>query len=267
MNQYGQLIQSLLISALAFVLLQRRSGQLRSERHAFAVELELARQQIVIERQQSEEQSRFMAMLTHELKTPMSVIRMALGSLRMQLGEQRILAHAERAVDDMNAVVERCTQADRIEQGQLEIQSETIVLAELINDVRDNSREPERVILHPGTVPLLRSDSQLLRTVLSNLIDNALKYSPAASTINVKWGTKSTGLWLSVDNVASAAGMPDASKVFTKYYRSPGAHSKTGSGLGLYLVRGLCIQLQGMVSYRPEANIVRFEVWLPVSTR
>ncbi len=267
MNQYGQLMQSLLISALAFVLLQRRSSQLRSERHAFAVELELARQQIAIERQQSEEQSRFMAMLTHELKTPMSVIRMALGSLRMQLGEQRILAHAERAVDDMNAVVERCTQADRIEQGQLEIQRETIVLAELINDVRDNSREPERVVLHPSTVPLLRSDSQLLRTVLSNLIDNALKYSPAASVINVKWGAKSAGLWLSVDNVASSAGMPDASKVFTKYYRSPGAHSKTGSGLGLYLVRGLCTQLQGMVSYRPEANIVRFEVWLPVSTR
>jgi signal transduction histidine kinase len=267
MNQYGQLMQSLLISALAFVLLQRRSSQLRSERHAFAVELELAQQQIVIERQQSEEQSRFMAMLTHELKTPMSVIRMALGSLRMQLGEQRILAHAERAVDDMNAVVERCTQADRVEQGQLEIQRETIVLAELINDVRDNSREPERVVLHPGTVPLLQSDSQLLRTVLSNLIDNALKYSPAASVINVKWGAKSAGLWLSVDNVASSAGMPDASKVFTKYYRSPGAHSKTGSGLGLYLVRGLCTQLQGMVSYRPEANIVRFEVWLPVSTR
>jgi len=267
MNQYGQLVQSLLISALAFVLLQRRSSQLRSERHAFAVELELARQQIAIERQQSEEQSRFMAMLTHELKTPMSVIRMALGSLRMQLGEQRILQHAERAVDDMNAVVERCTQADRVEQGGLEIQRETIVLSELISNVRENSREPERVVLHPGTVPLLCSDSQLLRTVLSNLIDNALKYSPPASAINVKWGTKSAGLWLSVDNVASSAGMPDASKVFTKYYRSPGAHSKTGSGLGLYLVRGLCTQLQGMVSYRPEADIVRFEVWLPVSTR
>ena len=267
MNQYGQLMQSLLISALAFVLLQRRSTQLRSERRAFAVELELAQQQIAIERQQSEEQSRFMAMLTHELKTPMSVISMALGSLRMQLGEQRILLHAERAVDDMNAVVERCTQADRIEQGQLEILRETIVLAELVQDVCDNSREPERVVLHPGTVPLLHSDSQLLRTVLSNLIDNAMKYSPAASVINVKWGVKSAGLWLSVDNVASSAGMPDASKVFTKYYRSPGAHSKTGSGLGLYLVRGLCTQLQGMVSYRPEANIVRFEVWLPVSTR
>ncbi|WP_147693450.1 sensor histidine kinase [Vogesella mureinivorans] len=267
MNQYGQLMQSLLISALAFVLLQRRSTQLRSERHVFAVELELAQQQIAIERQQSEEQSRFMAMLTHELKTPMSVISMALGSLRMQLGEQRILLHAERAVDDMNAVVERCTQADRIEQGQLDILRETIVLAELVQDVCSNSREPERVVLHPGTVPLLHSDSQLLRTVLSNLIDNAMKYSPAASVINVKWGVKSAGLWLSVDNVASSAGMPDASKVFTKYYRSPGAHSKTGSGLGLYLVRGLCTQLQGMVSYRPEANIVRFEVWLPVSTR
>jgi signal transduction histidine kinase len=267
MNQYGQLMHSLLTSTLAFVLLQRRSGQLRSERHAFAVQLELAQQQIVIERQQREEQSRFMAMLTHELKTPMSVVRMALGSLRLSLGEQRILQHAERAVDDMNAVVERCTQADRIEQGLSLIQRETLVMAELVASVCDNCREPERLVRHPGTVPLLQSDSQLLRTILANLIDNALKYSPAGSKVNIKWGGRDGGLWFTVDNVAASAGMPDASKVFTKYYRSPGAHSKTGSGLGLYLVRGLCTQLQGTVTYLPEANIVRFEVWLPVSIR
>jgi signal transduction histidine kinase len=267
LNQFGQLLLSLLTSALAFVLLQRRSDQLRQERRAIALELELARHQIDIERAQREQQSRFMAMLTHELKTPMSVIRMALGSLRLQLGPQRLLQHAEHAVDDMNAVVERCTLVDRIEQAAQPLQRQTVVLAELLADVVDGCREPLRVVLHPATVPLLQTDTQLLRIVLSNLIDNALKYSPSNSEINVKWGATGGGVWLTVDNRMASAGMPDASKVFTKYYRSPGAHSKTGSGLGLYLVRGLCTQLQGSIAYRPEADIVRFEVWLPVSIR
>lgn len=267
LNQYGQLLLSLLTSALAYVLLQRRSSQLRQERHAIALELELARQQIDIERQQREQQGRFMAMLTHELKTPMSVIRMALGSLRLQMGEQRLLRHAEYAVDDMNAVVERCTLVDRVEQGAQPLQCQTVVLAELLDEVRTTSREPQRVCLHPATVPLLQTDTQLLRIVLSNLIDNALKYSPVNSEVNVKWHATGRDVWLSVDNRVASAGMPDASQVFTKYYRSPGAHSKTGSGLGLYLVRGLCTQLQGSIAYRPEADIVRFEVWLPVSIR
>lgn len=267
MNLYGQLMHSLLTSALAYVLLQRRSDQLRRERRSIALELELAQQQIDIERQQREQQGRFMAMLTHELKTPMSVISMALGSLRLQLGEQRLLQHAEHAVGDMNDVVERCMLVDRIEQGAQPVHSQTVVLAELLADIRAASRQPERVCLHPATVPLLQTDTPLLRIVLSNLIDNALKYSPANSGINVKWGATGSGVWLSVDNRVASAGMPDASKVFTKYYRSPGAHSKTGSGLGLYLVRGLCTQLQGSIAYRPEADLVRFEVWLPVSIR
>ena len=134
MNQYGQLMLSLLTSALAYALLQRRSDQLRRERRSISLELELARQQIDIERQQREQQGRFMAMLTHELKTPMSVIRMALGSLRLQLGEQRLLQHAEHAVDDMNAVVERCTLVDRIEQGEQPLQCRTVVLASLLDE-------------------------------------------------------------------------------------------------------------------------------------
>lgn len=267
MNRYGQLLLSLLTSALAYVLLQRRSSQLRQERRAIALELELARQQIDIERQQREQQSRFMAMLTHELKTPMSVIRMALGSLRLQLGQQRLLQHAEHAVDDMNAVVERCTLVDRIDQGEQALQCQTVVLADLLADIREACREPSRLVLQPATLPLLQTDTQLLRIVLSNLIDNALKYSPSNSEVHVKCGASGSSVWLSVDNKPAAAGMPDASKVFTKYYRSPGAHSKTGSGLGLYLVRGLCTLLQGRIAYRPEADIVRFEVWLPVTIR
>ena len=66
-----------------------------------------------------------------------------------------------------------------------------------------------------------------------------------------------------IDNTPGAAGHPDPRQVFKKYYRSPGAHSKTGSGLGLYLVHNVARQLGGWVRYVPNDSCVRFELWLP----
>ena len=75
---------------------------------------------------------------------------------------------------------------------------------------------------------------------------------------------KQPGMLVTIRNQPGHAGWPDAQKVFQKYYRSPGAHSKTGSGLGLYLVRSAARRLGGWVRYVPDTNTVMFEFWLPL---
>jgi signal transduction histidine kinase len=66
-----------------------------------------------------------------------------------------------------------------------------------------------------------------------------------------------------VRNQVGPAGLPDADKVFDKYYRSPGAHRKTGSGLGLYLVKSYMQLLGGYVGYAVVADEVEFSIWMP----
>jgi K+-sensing histidine kinase KdpD len=114
---------------------------------------------------------------------------------------------------------------------------------------------------------LLHTDASLLRLVLGNLIDNALKYSPPRSDITILiassvYGTRA-GAQISIQNLPGVAGWPDATEVFKKYYRSPRAHHQTGSGLGLYLVHSTAHMLGGEMRYAPDAHYVRFTLWLP----
>jgi signal transduction histidine kinase len=68
---------------------------------------------------------------------------------------------------------------------------------------------------------------------------------------------------LSVTNNPGASGWPDADQLFAKYYRSSSAQLQSGTGLGLYLSHTLATQLGGTLRYRPAAQSIRFELWLP----
>jgi signal transduction histidine kinase len=115
-------------------------------------------------------------------------------------------------------------------------------------------------------------DAGLLKTMISNLIDNALAYSPPESVVTLtvqKITSQHPPSWLvlSVSNHVGKAGMPDAQKVFTKYYRAAAAHQRTGSGLGLFLVKNLAEMVEGHLLYRssPSERVqVVFELHLPL---
>ena len=215
-----------------------------------------------------DEQDKFMSMLSHELKTPLSVLRMALevGATLSPITSK----HAKQAVHDMNAIVERCLQAGRIEHRRHVATQQSCRLHELLAELRTASPGGERLHINLPDLPALPSftaDVPLLRIALHNLMDNALKYSAADSAVQIAANAQvyrhRNGILVSVSNAPGAAGMPDPRKVFAKYYRSPGAHSKTGSGLGLFLVQSAVRELGGWVRYAPEADRVRFELWLP----
>ena len=108
--------------------------------------------------------------------------------------------------------------------------------------------------------------------VLANLVDNALKYSPENSAVSFHAGLLSGHqppmVRFCVSNAVGIAGMPDRGRMFEKYYRSPAAQHQIGSGLGLYLVRGLVEALGGTVDCRSSqgdgGRHIVFEVRLPI---
>jgi len=71
------------------------------------------------------------------------------------------------------------------------------------------------------------------------------------------------GVSVTVTNSPGSAGEPDAGQVFRKFYRSPGARRRTGSGLGLYIAQGLSRLLGGSLRYERDAHGLHFIVWLP----
>jgi signal transduction histidine kinase len=146
---------------------------------------------------------------------------------------------------------------------------ELLDVAELTRFVCSSSRQPERMVLDLPTDPCpARTDAQILSIVLSNLLENAYKYSALHSpiTLRLRATTGSPGMngwrW-QIENEVGSTGWPEASKLFEKYYRSPLARKQSGSGLGLFLVKALLQLLNGKVTYSPSDGLVRFEIWLP----
>ena len=221
---------------------------------------------LTIEIRRRNEQDNFMSMLSHELKTPLSVLRIALE--QPTLSDSTRL-YAQKSVRDLDAVIYRCLQVDRLHQKSLNVNIQFCQVCELLDDLKESTASPQRLQIDAAVdLPAIYTDPQLLSMVLNNLMDNALKYAKSGSQVDIGVHPYShhgrAGILVSVSNVPGAAGMPDPRQVFKKYYRSSGAHSQTGSGLGLYLVRNVVRLLGGWVRYKPTDGIVQFEIWLPL---
>ncbi|RAU22178.1 hypothetical protein CU669_08550 [Paramagnetospirillum kuznetsovii] len=218
-----------------------------------------------IEIRRRDEQDRFMSMLNHELKTPLAVIRMSLGGDVLAPGSRERIT---RAINDINSIVERALQADRLSLGRITTHIAPCQPVDLIGTLISISTMPDRIRLEASFHREIKSDPQLLGVAIGNLIDNAIKYGPPDQDVRVVVRESAlkgrSGLLIEVCNPVGSAGMPDSHLVFRKYYRAPGAHGKTGSGLVLYIASDFAARLGGRLNYTPSGNEVKFELWIPL---
>jgi len=249
---------------LVLLMLQYRAHNIQKQQNKTLLELERAQLHALQERKIHEEQGKLLAMLAHEIKTPLATMHMRLDVSAQ--GSQEI----RQAIRDMNNVIERCLQASQTGDRQLTAHPEPVDLVGIVHEAVSSCKNPERIQLDlPDRMPM-HTDRQLLFIVLNNLLENACKYAAPESPIHVQLA-QAAGLphepaqvELHISNQPGQAGWPDADKVFNKYYRSPHARRQAGTGLGLFLARNLMQTLQGHLAYAPDAQQVRFVLTLPV---
>lgn len=252
-------VQAGFLSGLLMLALLTLRGRQQERRHLAAL---ASLQQ---ERERRQEREQFLAMLTHELKPPLGVARLTLDSLGIAGPEGQRM---RRALASIDAIIERCRLSERLEGEHLQPVLEDCDVTQVVAGCIAACAEPARVRLQQhGGLPL-RTDRQLLEIVVANLIDNALKYSPPGSTVDVSVDPCALrgqpGVDLHVANRVGAAGRPDPARVFAKYYRSPGATRASGSGLGLHLARGIARLIGGRLHLLgPQGDDVVFRLWLP----
>ena len=248
----------LLTAFLMLLMLQYRAHIQQKFQRDAAIALEqsqlLARQ----ERGIREEQEKLLAMLAHELKTPLAVMSLRLDAAAPGSVEIR------NAIRDMNAVIERCQQTAQFGDRQLQAEMAAVNLSDIVREAVAACAQPHRIQATLPQALSIATDRQLLFIVLSNLLENACKYSAPDSTIEISLHVQDRQACLQVSNLAGPSGWPDADKVFDKYYRSPHARRQAGTGLGLYLVSHLSRVLGGGISYRPDDRHVRFMLKLPL---
>jgi signal transduction histidine kinase len=258
-------VHGLLTAFLVLLMLQYREHIMRKKQQEIAMALDLSQMQAKQERTTRQEQEKLLAMLAHELKTPLATIHMRLDANAN--GSRQI----KQAIRDMNSVIERCQQTTQLDDRQIVPHLQAVDLRAMVLDATSTCAHPERIELDiPDHVHWVETDPQLLPIVLNNLLENACKYAAPHTPIQVglipDTHSASTSWTLEISNEAGPAGWPDAGKVFEKYYRNPHARRQTGSGLGLYLVHHLMQKLGGLIDYSPTRDRIRFILTLPINT-
>ena len=211
-----------------------------------------------------QEQSRLLLMLEHQLRNPMTVLQLALSDPSVA---DEPATRAARSLKDMQTLLERCVLMDKLDTQAITAKQEWCDVKDLIEKICLSHPQGHRVTLQAHDIPMLKTDLILLNLVLSNLIDNALKYSVPNATVCVELTHLSLPthlVQLSISNAVNPQGLPAPEKIFTKYYRSPYFQQMDGSGLGLFLSHKMVGLMQASIRYEPSPTQVRFVICIPL---
>lgn len=218
-----------------------------------ADELERANQEL---RALDHLKSEFVSMVSHELRAPLTNIN---GSVELLMSEggfepsQRTMLQIIRdQTQRLTRLVQGILNVSRIEAGRLQLRQENLDVGELIRRVAQNitaaTPRPLRVDL-PDERLVAWADADRVEEVLTNLIDNAFKYSAPETEVRIAGHTVSEGIVIAVSD--SGVGIPadQLDRIFEKFHRvEQGDNRETyGHGLGLYIARGLIEALGGRI--------------------
>jgi two-component system, OmpR family, sensor histidine kinase KdpD len=199
--------------------------------------------------------------ISHDLRTPLASILGAASSLRSfpekygAAEREELLTTLHDEAERLNRFVSNLLDMTRLESGAVELKLDLIDVGEIIGAALQRAasvlaRHRVEVAVAPE-LPMLRLDAMLFEQVLFNLLDNAAKYSPPGSRIDIRAGRD--GELIEIEIVDEGPGIPpnDLERIFDKFYRVQAQdRRRAGTGLGLAICRGFVEALGGWIAAR-----------------
>ncbi|EME67661.1 Signal transduction histidine kinase [Paramagnetospirillum caucaseum] len=227
------------------------------------------------ERQAVREQRNFLAMVSHEFRVPLAIIEAASQLLGIYIraneeaGDE--VAKIRRAVRRMSELIDVCLADDRLDSSAMELQADDVDVARMLSDICDDKRPfagHRDLVVHASEPAWVMADSTLLRIAFSNLIDNALKFSPPEAPVAIDVFSEADAVRVRVADQGPGIAVEEQPRIFEKFYRSTKSDRVRGAGLGLYIVKRI-MDLHGAAisvdSRRGKGSV--FEIWLSRAAR
>lgn len=257
-----------LVFSLAALLLMHRLA--RRYQHRIQEMGEQALANAARETELARSQQDFVAMVSHEFGTPLAIIDSSLQGLKPL--EDQLPAEAasryrkiQRATLRLRELMGNFLADDRLRQDEAPPSRQPVDIFALARRVAERAEWPELNILLPPTSAPVAGDSDLLRIVFFNLLNNAIKYSAEGGRIEVSGSIVADWAEISIRDEGSGIAAADLPHVFDRYFRA-GNNRAGGTGLGLYIVRKIVTAHGGTVTADSAANHgSRFTVRLPLA--
>jgi heavy metal sensor kinase len=219
---------------------------------------------------------RFTADASHELRTPLTAIRsvgeVGLRGRRDETAYREIIGSMLEEVDRLALLVDRLLMLSRADTGQANLSIDVVDIPQLAEEIADHlsvlaEEKSQTINVRFDMVPRWLGDRMVLRQALLNLVDNAIKYSPAGGAIDVRVAQLQDST--TIDVADSGSGIPPElqSRIFDRFYRVDKARSRDngGTGLGLAIAKWAVEVNGGRLTLEPATAGSRFRITLPTT--
>ncbi|HXE75200.1 MAG TPA: ATP-binding protein [Candidatus Xenobia bacterium] len=219
----------------------------------------------------------FVANVSHEFKTPLTAIQgfaetLLGGALEDPQNNRRFLGIIRDHAVRLGRLTDELLKLSEIEAGKLELDLRPVAAADLIESCVETTRlkaaqnQLTVTVECPSDLPLIRGDSNRLREVLQNLLDNAVQYTPAGGRVTVRAAHADGQVVIAVSDTGIGIPQADQQRIFERFYRVDAARSREvgGTGLGLSIARHLVEAHGGRITVESEVGRGSvFSVYLP----
>jgi PAS domain S-box-containing protein len=231
----------------------------------------------------------FLSTTSHELRSPVTNIRMAIRMLKIALEQERAAAEEIKKLEKSNTVdrylniletecnreislINDLLDLQRLEAGEHTLSLKPILLQDWLPQIlipfqeRARDRQQTFQIDLPSNLPVLISDAATLERILTELFNNACKYTPQNGQITVMLQAQSDSIKIQTSNTSREISANELTHIFDKFYRIPNADpwKEGGTGLGLALVQKLVEYLGATIAVESTAEQLRFTLELPL---
>jgi two-component system phosphate regulon sensor histidine kinase PhoR len=186
----------------------------------------------------------FISNISHELRTPLASLRAVADTLRDGALEdppaaRRFLDRMDTEVDALTQMVEELLELSRIESGQVPFRLEPVAVADVVLPSVERLRpQAERSVLRlavdlPSDLPLVWADAERIQQVVTNLVHNAIKFTPSGGEVMISAAAGEGEVVVSVHDTGVGIPANDLPRIFERFYKADHARSGGGTGLGL----------------------------------
>lgn len=208
----------------------------------------------------SQQQKNFLMSITHELKTPIASIKLYLQTLlKRNLDKEKQIEILHKSVSDtdrLNNLLETILVATKVEDHSYSFEKNDLNLSALTKEVciqlMETNQKQIDVDFRIQEDVIFRGDQDAIISIVTNLMSNALKYSPSKSTVIVELTQEATHTTLRVSDEGNGIPAQERDLIFNKFYRigDENTRKEQGTGLGLFIVKYLVEQHNGEISVR-----------------
>jgi len=198
----------------------------------------------------------FISMISHELKTPLTSLNGFIQVMKSKLKNldknyiENALNKSQIQINKMSAMISGFLDISRLESGKMEFNAETFPLDEALRETVEELsmiHSSHKIELADTCMLNVHADRNKISAVVSNLVSNAIKYTPYGSTITITCSPSEQGIQVCVEDQGSGIERGELENIFQRYYRTKDNSTISGFGIGLYLCSEIITRQGGKI--------------------